>query len=221
MDEVQRFIDRWNGRFLDFDKAYGFQCADLYQQYNKDVVGAFMVANGAAADNWTNYPINFYTKIPNSPTAVPQKGDVVIWKKTASLPYGHIAIATGEGDTKKFKSFDQNWPVGSNCHVQEHTYTGVVGWLRPNKFIARPAEPQTPSVSVPDIESLKKESQAKSDRIQELDGQIQTARENLLLANSKYADLKTEYEAYKAQNPPLAGLSLLELIQLYLKKKSG
>lgn len=219
MEDVNNFLNRWNGRGVDFDKAYGFQCMDLYQQFNKDVVGAFHVPNPSAYMVWDNYPQNFYTKIPNSPVAVPQRGDVVVWGKSKSLPYGHIAIATGEGDIKKFKSMDQNWPTGSVCHIQEHTYTGVIGWLRPNKLINKPVEQS--NVSVPDIEALKRESQLKSDRIQQLDSQIQTAQQNLLLANSKYEDLKREYEAYKAQNPPLAGLSLLELIQLYLKKKQG
>lgn len=246
MEEVQNFLNRWNGRGVDFDKAYGYQCMDLYQQFNKDVVGAFHVPNPSAYMVWDNYPQNFYTKISNSPTAVPQKGDVVIWKKSASLPFGHIAIATGEGDTKKFKSMDQNWPTGSVCHIQEHNYTGVIGWLRPNKLIKQknpavsgaPAnsavitqeiahQPQItdqtriPQIDNKEVQAIRSELRATHDRVGELDQQIQTARENLLLANSKYTDLKTEYEGYKAQNPPLAGLSLLELIQLYLKKKQG
>lgn len=72
-----------------------------------------------------------------------------------------------------------------------------------------------------EVQAIRSDLVATHKRVGELDQQIQTARENLLLSNSKYTDLKTEYEGYKAQNPPLAGLSLLELIQLYLKKKQG
>lgn len=246
MDEVQRFIDTWNGRSIDFDKSYGFHCMDVYQQYNRDVVGAFQVPNAAAYMVWNNYPTNFYTKIANAKDNAPQKGDVVIWKQTASLPFGHIAIAN-EGDPNRFSSMDQNWPlegytdkngnfIGTGkCHIQEHKYTGVAGWLRPNKFIANVSEPvivpvpttqitdqtRIPQIDNKEVQAIKSELQATHDRVGQLDQQVSTLGQNLLLANSKYTDLKTEYEGYKAQNPPLAGLSLLELIQLYLKKKSG
>jgi hypothetical protein len=104
------------------------QCVDLANAYIKYVLGLPPI-------EWTN-AVDFpskagdnYEYILNTPTVVPQEGDLVIWGGT----HGHIAIFI-EGDTKRFTSFDQNYPtVGANCHVQEHTYLSpkVLGWLRP------------------------------------------------------------------------------------------
>lgn len=44
--------------------------------------------------------------------------------------YGHIAIAAGEGNTSKFRSYDQNWN-GKAMKEVEHTYKNVYGVLRP------------------------------------------------------------------------------------------
>lgn len=68
--------------------------------------------------------------ITNTPTGVPSPGDLVVWGANASVgvPYGHIAVFVS-GNTRSFNSFDQNWPLGSRCHIQSHSYTDVQGWL--------------------------------------------------------------------------------------------
>ena len=43
--------------------------------------------------------------------------------------YGHIGIFDN-GTLSKFESFDQNFPKGSLCHLQKHSYKNVLGWLR-------------------------------------------------------------------------------------------
>lgn len=72
-----------------------------------------------------------------------------------------------------------------------------------------------------EVQAIRSDLIATHQRVGELDGQIGTLQENLNVSNKKFDDLSKEYEGYRAQNPPLAGLSLLELIQLYLKKKQG
>lgn len=123
------FFTKYNGKGIDFDGYYGYQCMDLYQQYNKEVVGAPYIPVPAAADVWTKFPTTHYTKIANTPTGVPQKGDVIIWNKNAGGGFGHIAVFK-DGDMMQFTSFDQNWN-GSKAHFQKHNYTYVTGWLRP------------------------------------------------------------------------------------------
>lgn len=130
---IQDFFDLWNNKGCDFDGVYGFQCMDLANQYNKDVIGAPRLA-GNAVDAWTTYSPDFYDKIENTPTNTPALGDIVIWGTNIGV-YGHIAVCK-EADTNNFTSFDQNWPLDSLCHFQNHNYNGVLGWLHP-----RPATP--------------------------------------------------------------------------------
>lgn len=129
---AQDFFNKYNNKGIDFDKFYGFQCMDLAEQYNKEVVGAPRLG-GNAADVWNNYPKGHYDRIANTPNGVPQKGDIVIWSKALN-GFGHIAVFNS-GNVMTFTSFDQNWPTGSVCHLQNHNYNYVLGWLRPKKLV--------------------------------------------------------------------------------------
>lgn len=125
------FIAKYDGKGIDWDGQFGNQCVDLYRQYAKEVLGFPQSPPvPGAKDVWNTYLADKYERIDNTPSGVPQKGDIVIWGAKYG-PFGHIAVFL-EGDASKFKSFDQNDPVGTKCHIQEHkSYTGVLGWLRP------------------------------------------------------------------------------------------
>jgi hypothetical protein len=124
----QELLEVYNGQFIEIAGTTAQnQCVDLANSYIKYVLRL-------PAIEWTN-AVDFPSKagdafeyILNTPTGVPQEGDLVIWGGT----YGHIAIFI-EGNTTRFTSYDQNYPTGSPCHVQEHTYLSpkVLGWMRP------------------------------------------------------------------------------------------
>lgn len=150
------FIKKWNGIFCEIagsaDTQTKNQCVDLANAYIRDVLNLPII-------EWTN-AVDFpskagdkYEYILNTPINVPQKGDIVVWKPSP----GHIAIFI-EGNTNNFKSFDQNFPVGSVCHVQDHTYQNVIGWLK-----AKPQEPMM-TISIKDFEKIRGNSE-KLDKI--------------------------------------------------------
>lgn len=145
-----QFMDKWRWSKADYDGVYGAQCVDLFNYYNRDVVGAPFYWCDGAADLWNNIPIgHFYERIENTPDGVPQPGDVVIWRANGKLtgPAGHVAIATGRGDINNFQSFDENWPLGSAAHEQWHTYDDVIGWFRPIDQSPAPVTPPEPVVA--------------------------------------------------------------------------
>lgn len=130
-----QFITKYNGKGIDFDGYYGFQCMDLMHQYIKDVLGQAdpnILRSPTANLVYKNFPnvggSSLFAKINNTPTGVPQKGDILFWG-TGLGPAGHVAIYIS-GDVNKFKSFDQNFPVGSLSHTQAHDYKAMLGWLR-------------------------------------------------------------------------------------------
>ena len=133
---VKSFFDAYEGLWIESSSIDNVgtrdQCVDVFRVYNKKVVGGNDMG-GNAVDYWTNYPTDFYDKIPNTPTGVPQLGDVMVWGTNYGT-YGHIAVCTDIADTKGFTSFDQNDPLKSKCHYQPHTYTGLLGWLRPKSL---------------------------------------------------------------------------------------
>jgi len=135
---IDEFFTKYNGKPLDFDGYYGYQCMDLYRQYVKECL-EFPQSPGVAgaADVWDTYLSDRYDRIENTPTGVPEKGCIIIWNANAGGGYGHIAIFNN-GDANAFVSFDQNWPVSSYCHFQSHNYTNVRGWLKPKTVTITP-----------------------------------------------------------------------------------
>lgn len=128
------FIAKYTNKPVDFDGVYPNQCMDLAHQYVYDVLGitdASVLAHPAAYQVFTDFTeTQYFEKIENTPAGVPQKGDIVLFNKISSNPYGHVCIFIS-GDANKFKSFDANYPTGSLPHVQDHTYSYCLGWLRP------------------------------------------------------------------------------------------
>jgi len=127
------FVSRWNGKYIDTDNAYGGQCMDEMHQWCLEGFGIqdlSVLAAPCAKDVWNTFPTikghELFEQIPNTPTGVPQEGDIMLW---TSGTYGHVATFV-EGNVDSFRSFDQNYPTGTPCHIQNHTYTGVAGWFR-------------------------------------------------------------------------------------------
>jgi hypothetical protein len=124
------FITKYNGQFLEVAGTPDAQnqCTDLANGYIRDVLGLPIIEWTNAKDFPSKAGSN-YDWILNTPDGVPQKGDLVIWDERIGIN-GHIAIFI-EGDTNRFTSFDENWPVGSPCKVVEHNWSCVSGWLHP------------------------------------------------------------------------------------------
>jgi CHAP domain len=134
LDALDVFIARYHNRPIDFDGNYGYQCMDLYRQYVQEALG-FPQSPGVAgaADVYDHYLTDYFDRFENTPEALPQRGDIIIWRRVDDgLPDGHIAIFIS-GDLLTFTSFDQNSPHGSYCHYRDHQYTNVHGWLRPKQ----------------------------------------------------------------------------------------
>jgi len=111
----EEFKNKYNGKYLDYDKKYGGQCWDLGQYYFTECLDIPpSVLSGSGLVSNMLYPpkrevldqyfdeISIYSM---------QQGDVVIWE------YGHIAIYD-HWDGVYCHFFSQNYPLGSNCHVQ-------------------------------------------------------------------------------------------------------
>lgn len=131
------FVKKYLGTPTDYDKASGVQCVDLAKLYLNKVFGIKPGTWGNAKNYWTGFSshpelVKNFKKIKNTPDFVPKKGDIVIWNGDISSKndYGHIAIATGEGNTSYFYSYDQNWG-GKPMAKIKHTYKAVYGVLRP------------------------------------------------------------------------------------------
>jgi hypothetical protein len=136
MATAKQWLDSTNGKKIDADGAYGAQCVDLIKDYFPKVLGIPAIRNNAK-DYWTNYPTAHLTRIQNTASFVPKRGDIAVWG-TGVGQYGHIAVCEGEGNVNWFVSLDQNWPFSDGTTPAKyirHTYSGFLGVLRPKKDV--------------------------------------------------------------------------------------
>lgn len=138
----KQFIDKWNGKFCDYDKAYGFQCVDLMRQYIKEVHGVdaykAVPAGPTAKAIFTNFKDNaYFKKVLNGPFNVPKTGDLIFWGTYPTVTgwAGHVAILDS-ADLYTLIVFNQNYPTGNPSLMRRfgvnkllHGYRGVMGWL--------------------------------------------------------------------------------------------
>jgi len=131
---LSEFVQEWNGKLISVDGAlgpdpYGAQCVCVVNEWCKEI-GVEAFAGNAADFEFDSHPDCEW--IGNTSANYPLPGDIVVWARSPSLPYGHVAIAEAGATINGFSAFTQNWPYGSACHSQAYTYAGVAGWLHPN-----------------------------------------------------------------------------------------
>ena len=128
------FVNKYIGKAPDWDGSGSAQCVDLAKAYLKDVHKVVPFSVGSAK----NYFLRFekygldskFIRIENTPDFVPLKGDLAVWNATKGGGHGHVAVCTGDGDTKHFYSYDMNWN-GKAMKKVKHDYKGFYGVLRP------------------------------------------------------------------------------------------
>ena len=129
---LSQFVAKYSGKFVEyhsFDPRAKFQCVDLANAYIVEALGLTPII-GTNAQDFPSKKGKEWEYILNTPTGLPQKGDLMIFKSADGV--GHISIFL-EGNLNLFKSFDQNYPTGSACKTVQHNYKNVLGWMRPVK----------------------------------------------------------------------------------------
>lgn len=153
---LNNFLQKWEGKPINADNAYGAQCFDVFRQYSNDVAGAhggYATGSNAASDIYKQYDSNgvsqFYDRIPVD-QGPPQPGDVIVYDGAkANGGYGHVAVVT-EVDGNNYKVLEQNYsgyrgPVdlthGPNDPAIQRSHTfdekgggKILGYLRPKQI---------------------------------------------------------------------------------------
>lgn len=99
MDLIE-FVNKYHGKKVDFDGAFGAQCVDLFRQYCKDVLRAGHTgAVEGAKDLYIKYAdlpseCKYFDRISKA-NGSPEIGDVLVFDSTKTNKYGHVAICLG------------------------------------------------------------------------------------------------------------------------------
>ena len=132
--DIKQFVDTYVRTKIDFDKAFGPQCVDVFRQLNKDVYG-FPHTGGVegAKDLWEQYgklpeEKKYYEQIRKEGT-IPLEGDVVIFGRTDSNKYGHVAIVL-YATRNVLVVFEQDGFKQDGAKIGVRSYDNVLGYLR-------------------------------------------------------------------------------------------
>ena len=132
---VEQFVEKDNGKKVDYDGHYGAQCVDLFRQYCKDVLEIPHTGGVVGASElYTKYeamPLEkrYFERIPYKAGMQPDAGDVVIFDATKTNPYGHVAIVIN-ASTEEMGIFEQDGFKQSGAYVRSGKYERVLGFLR-------------------------------------------------------------------------------------------
>ncbi len=116
---LESFYQTWNGKYCDFDHAYGPQCTDVVKEYLKDVLNLPPIPGNAI--DYTKHPLF----IPKN--GHPEPGDILVFDYP---PVGHVSICVWWSELQ-VGCFGQNDPVGSPCGFKVYSYKDILGWIRP------------------------------------------------------------------------------------------
>jgi len=142
---VHEFVDKYDGKVVDFDGAYGAQCVDLARQYMKEVWNFTRQPEaviGAAVFFFqhSQRPIQYELCdcVPYTGAIRPPIGSLLIFKSSGTNKYGHIAIcleATGENITvfeqdgiANDRAIEKGEPQ-KGAYIGTWKYDRLVGWL--------------------------------------------------------------------------------------------
>lgn len=100
---LEDFVNKYNGKKVDYDGVYGAQCVDLARVYFNEFFGILehtgpCATSGGAKDLFLDYdkmPVEKkYFKRIKTKKCLPC--DVAVWDSTPTNKYGHVAIVLGE-----------------------------------------------------------------------------------------------------------------------------
>lgn len=134
--ELTDFINEWIGTKIDFDGHYGAQCVDLFRQYCKDVLhiphtglveGAkdiYLKFDQMPREKW------YFDRIPFEDSTEMKFGDVIVWDKTQTNEYGHVALFISKVDNEKVLVFEQDGFRQDGAKLNLRKTENILGVLR-------------------------------------------------------------------------------------------
>ena len=126
------FIVRYQKETVDYDKAFGPQCVDLFRQYCHDMGIPHTGAVEGAKDLWFRFIDNDEKLYFNRFNAMQAKhGDVLVEDGTPSNRYGHVSIVVCPlPDGENVLVFQQNGITKKGCEFAIRNLKRALGVLR-------------------------------------------------------------------------------------------
>lgn len=134
------FINKWLGKGIDYDGAFGFQCFDVANQWIWEATGKRPKIQLLNAGDIFNSPDKIipdgveYECIENSYDAYPEAGDIIVWKKNGwNGWFGHVALvkeSNRQQDNVTVLQQDGLNPTHPSSIAVWSNWQDILGWIR-------------------------------------------------------------------------------------------
>lgn len=140
--KFDKFLSDWNNKQIEaVDPTSPFQCFDLvvkwcdYLGIPRQPGGGSIFPFWGASQIYTDFgalQAKYFDRIPNTPDAVSQKGDILVWRwdYPGTSGAGHTAVDAEGSTLYTVKAFSQNNPKYRLSVIASFPYAYILGWLR-------------------------------------------------------------------------------------------
>ncbi|PTG33702.1 CHAP domain-containing protein [Staphylococcus chromogenes] len=131
--QINKIIENYIGKYIDFDGYYAFQCMDLAVDYVYKLTNGKTRLWGNAKDAIDNQLPEGWKIVRNERSTVPKKGWIAVYTKGVYSKFGHIGIVYNGGNTERFQILEQNYDGNANtpAKLRWDDYTGLTHFIVP------------------------------------------------------------------------------------------
>lgn len=130
------FKNKYLGKTVDVDGAFGGQCVDLFNAWNRDYNGCYIncaptgYARSLAENKANNGILNYFNE-----TAINNmiEGTVVVYGQCKFAPVGHVGFFIEDNGDGTFKCLQQNYNNQQVVTINNNPYSGIIGAFIPKQ----------------------------------------------------------------------------------------
>lgn len=130
------FKERYLGKTVDVDGAFGGQCVDLFNAWNRDYNNCYIncaptgYARSLAENKANNGILNYFNE-----TAINNmiEGTVVVYGQCKFAPVGHVGFFIEDNGDGTFKCLQQNYNNQQVVTINNNPYSGIIGAFIPKQ----------------------------------------------------------------------------------------
>lgn len=130
------FKEKYLGKTVDVDGAFGGQCVDLFNAWNRDYNNCYIncapsgYARSLAENKENNGILNYFNE-----TAINNmiEGTVVVYGICKFAPKGHVGFFIEDNGDGTFKCLQQNYKDKQVVTINNNPYSGIIGAFIPKQ----------------------------------------------------------------------------------------
>lgn len=136
MIQLHEFFNKYLGKEVDFDHAFGPQCVDVFRKCGEEVYDYPHTGRVDSAKDlflkWDMLPQEKFYFHRLSPNSTPNYGDYAIWDGCrANKNCGHVAIVVREVEDQLLVFEQDGVNQGKGCQFNLRSKKNLLGYLSP------------------------------------------------------------------------------------------